>query len=1591
MLPEGEPFFFTPPGFMEEGKVRFAQGRETGRLHIVVRERETGQPAPCRIAVVGGDGNFYQPSENRLTKYSLSGEWPSTISARLPEAGEWGNRRDKAPYRYLGRFFYSTGEVTVAVPAGAVRVEVSKGFEFRPERVSTELTAGQTREIEVRLKRAAPMAVEGYFGGDPHLHFQRASERDDEIILDLLDAEDIWFGTSLAANMPAGSYSGSMHTMVFQQFRGLGIEAIASRGNINVLSGQEYRSNHYGHLNLFLRDRLIFDQQALDADDGPVFGHLASETRSQGGISIHAHGGYGQEIYADAALGTVDAVELLQFGVYRDIGLAGWYAMLNSGYRFPCVGGSDYPCCRFLGDCRTYVSSDRRDEGAPVEKAKPPGFADWLRGAVEGRSFVTTGPLLLLEVDGKRPGETIRRESIEPFTPTVRLRVRCEVTPVTTVDLIVNGEVQKSFDVPADRRQGEWYVVEHQITCRSSCWIAARAWSHTPGGQPDAESHTNPVFVYLNGRKPYDEKSLDAWLERIEGQIAVHAKRVFSRKTETLAYFQRARDVLMKIRERQGLASDEDPARLALSDASDTELKTVGIGATDDPSAKDVSVSDELVADAARPDPSDEELREFLKPIPPKTPAEAAKMVETVAGFELQLVAAEPLVCDPVAAAFDEDGDLYVCEMRDYPYKPAEGGRPLGTVRLLRDTNGDGVFDEAHVFADKLLWAAGVVPWKGGVFVAAAPDIWYLKDTDGDFRADVKRRVYTGFGTQGQQYMVNNLQFGADHWVYGSTAGNGGMIQSEERPGAPGVSVNGRDFRFDPMGGRFEAITGTVQFGNSFDDWGNRFVCSESEPVQHVVFPDRYLARNPFLPFPSGIQNVAPGPVPIFRISPVERWRQIRSSRRIASNERPVSSPGASHHVVDAAAGVTVYRGGAYPGDLRGQVFVCDGQNNLVHRRALVPRGVTFQSHRVDDRTEFVRSTDTWFRPVNLMNAPDGTLYCLDMSREVLESVHIPLDVAKHLNLTSGRDYGRVYRIAPADFRVPEPPRLSKATTAELVATLESPHGWWRDTAHRLLYERQDISAVPALRTLASESRLAEARLLALWSLDGLKALGNDVLKKALHDPHPSVRENAVRIAEPRLKSEPDLVAEICALADDESQRVRYQTAFSLGETDDSRALSALAGIARCDGDDNWISTAVLSSVAESADRLLGQLVGAFPRMTPPPDLLIIRQLAHLVGARNRSDEVERLLEAIATSAVNHDTALTDRLLAELGHGLKRTGGRLAPHEADTSGSRLLKQALARNERTAKDAQCEIEKRVAAISLLSGAPNEEHRVLLAELLQPGQPEQVQVAAVRALADDPSPSVPGLIVTRWSEFLPLVRRTALEALLSREDGAIALLTAGSRDELTLVDVDPARRTLLLNHKTQAIRVLATQLLGDATPRSRNAVVKEYQAALALNGMAAAGRTVFEKNCTACHQLSGVGLAIGPNLASSPSRDPAALLSHILDPNQYVAPEYLEYIVVDRNGRTHSGLLARQMTTSITLQKQNGEALTILRGQIEELASTNRSLMPEGLERQIPLQAMADLLAYLRDAGAGSQSDRRAQRDAGTLPGLIEPGK
>jgi putative membrane-bound dehydrogenase-like protein len=1531
---DDEAIVFTPPGFDRPGIAATASGDAVARLEITLVDGKDGRPTPGRVNVIGPDGKFYQPAENRLTPFSLTGEWPKTGK---------GNRTGKAPIRYLGRFFYTTGKVTVAVPAGDVRFEAWKGLETRPVSQVLRVAAGETRQVTIALERIVNAAALGYDSGDSHLHFPRQTEDDDDVVFDLMDAEDLRYGALLTYNEPAGPYTGVREKLDNPQLRGLGAKSERKRGERRIVSGQEYRGATYGHLNLFLRDDLVREGESLNANNWPLYGLVGRETRGKGGYAFYAHGGYSMAIYADYVQGDVDGVELLQFGVYRGIGLEDWYHILNAGFRFPCIGASDYPACRKFADCVTYVRRERADGPAP-------DASGWFRGASEGRSFVTTGPILLLEVNEKPTGAVIGKKELGPLTVEARVRVISPVAPVKSLQLVVNGKIVEELPIPPGWAQGEWVELTRKIELTASSWIAARASGQAASGAPDAEAHTNPVYVHIGSKAPYHRASLDRLIDKLDGQMAVHRARTFPEKAKVLDYFQKSRDILLKIRETGGL-----PARGVPSEWLKDEVK---VGFAPDAKAAD---------DAA--------LAAFLKPLPPKTPVEALGSIETVGGFKLETLAAEPMVKSPVAAAYDEDGNLYVAEMTDYPYKPRPGTPPLGSIRLLRDRDGDGRFDESHVFAEGLLWAAGIAPWKGGVFVASPPDIWYFKDTDGDHKADVRRKLFTGFGVDNEQGMLNNLAFGLDHKVYGSTATNGGLVRPADDPNAPGISVQGKDFRFDPTTLDFEPISGTVQFGNTFDNFGNRFLCSESQPLLHVVLPLEALMRNPYLPVVSALENVAGGAVPIHRISPLERWRQIRSSRRIAHGERSADSAGASHHVIDAAAGVTVYRGNAYPPEYHGNVFVCDAQNNLVHRMRLAPDGVTFKVARADAGAEFVRSYDNWFRPVNLINAPDGTLHLLDMSREVIEAIHIPLDVVKHLDLRRGRDQGRIYRIAPAGFTPPPPPKLSRASTQELVALLDGSNGWTRDTAHRLIFERQDAAAVEPLRNLLTRESTPVGRVLALWSLRGLNALTEADLLRALGDGSPRVIEQAVRLAETRMTSGP-LLDKVAALAESDDARVRLAVALTMGVSSDTKAADALAVIARRDASDRWTRLAVLASSAETADRLFVSLTSepSFTKASEGPAFL--ESLAGIVGARNRPQEVARLLDAIAAT----DPTLRRRLVVGLGRGFSRVGGRLNSH------TKIVSELVRQAGTAVRDESATEAARVDAIAFLAYLPPTETAETFASQLNPQCPGAVQAAALRALAGSADPGVGALVLGKIRGLAPLARTEAMTTLLSRESWTLDLLRAIKAGNADAALIDPARRTLLLSHKNRALAALAREVFGPA-PTTGVPVLTAFAPTLKLTGDATRGSRIFETLCATCHRLGERGRAVGPDLSATQFSDAASLLTHILDPNRNVAPNYVQYVVADRSGRVYNGLIASETASSLTLRRADGAEDTILRSQIEELSSTGKSLMPEDFASRLKHQEAADLIAFILRSRAGGPDASRLE--IGTLPGAVEP--
>jgi putative membrane-bound dehydrogenase-like protein len=959
----------------------------------------------------------------------------------------------------------------------------------------------------------------------------------------------------------------------------------------------------------------------------------------------------------------------------------------------------------------------------------------------------------------------------------------------------------------------------------------------------------------------------------------------------------------------------------------------------------------------------DEDLARELPRIKPLDGADALRSFRLHAGFRLDPVATEPLVTDPVSVCYDSDGRLYVVEMRGYPY-PEE--KATGNVGLLVDSNGDGTYDKSTIFVDGLSWPTSVVPYDGGVFIAVAPDLIYAKDTNGDGVADVKKVMFSGFGTQNVQALLNGLLWGLDGWIYGVAGGNGGDIKNLTRPDAKPVSVRGRDFRFKPDGTVFEAISGGGQFGHAFDDWGHRFTCNNSNHIRQILLPAGYLERNPALVVPAVLDDIAAegAAAPVYRISAAEPWRVVRTRQRAADpvlSKRLAPTELFATGFFTSATGVTIYRGTAYPAAYQGNAFIGDVGGNLVHRKVLTKNGAEFRATRADEKVEFLASSDNWFRPVNFANTPDGTLLILDMYRETIEHpFSIPEPIKKHLDLTSGKDRGRLYELVADEKSPHRTPALSQATTQTLLNCLFDADAWWRETGQRLLIERRDPAAIALLKSVASARPTALGRMHALCTLQVLGDLGPEELIMGLQDPEPGVREQSARLSEGLVADHPAVAEALVALAGDPDPMVRFQTAFSLGAVASPSGLEALAKVAVRDPDSRWIRTAVLSSLRGRTSAFLAALARRDGFFEQAPGRVWLDELAALVGAENQPAEIEALLDRFA--GPDAEPGRVRAVILGLGRGLQRSGGSLRRWLQGPGAARFTPSF----DRAAVMAVSEgaVKSRVESIRLLGLGPVDRALEVLPALLDARQPNEVQLATLQTLAPLPDRRVATRVIEQWKALSPAVRREAVEVLFARPERLPMLLDAIAAGSVLPVDLDPGRRTQLLALKDPQLQQRAVKLLGTAAASDRAQVLSAHRKALELPGDTERGRGVFKKACATCHKADNVGVDVGPNLATITGRTAEDLLIHILDPNREVAPAYFNYTAALADGRVLSGLIADESANSVILKRAEGATDIIPRSQIEAMTSTGQSLMPEGLEKGLDVQDFADLIGYLR---------------------------
>lgn len=945
------------------------------------------------------------------------------------------------------------------------------------------------------------------------------------------------------------------------------------------------------------------------------------------------------------------------------------------------------------------------------------------------------------------------------------------------------------------------------------------------------------------------------------------------------------------------------------------------------------------------------------------TPQRALETFQHDPNVRVELVACEPLVFDPVALCFDARGRLFVVENRGYP---TDSEPPRGDVVLLEDKDGDGRMDKRKVFAKGFDYPNGIMPWRAGVLLTCAPDVIYLRDTDGDGHADRREVVLTGFAPGGStQLRTSHPMLNVDGWIYFTNGLSGGEVRLPNDPADKAVKMGALDLRWNPWDGRIETTGGQAQFGQAFDDLGNKFVCSNRKHIEQVMLQPADLARNPYL-------------VTADTVAEIPDHDEAAKLFPVSSN---ITTAYSHTGTFTAACGLAIYRGTAMGEGFYGNSFICDPTGNLVHRDILdTEQGAARVARRAYPDREFLASPDNWFRPVFLANGPDGALYLCDMYRKTIEHpVYLPAEIAAKTDFETGRDMGRIYRIVGKDHIAKRPADLNDMNTDELAKQLSCPNAWERDTAFRLLLERRPEGVESTARALATGTDPHGAvRGLRLLQVLGVEA--REEVMHALAHPNPEVLETAVRAAAP-LTLRP---AQLRPLLANPSPSIRFHAVLAAQDLHGYGDLSYVpydgpvidnvsevaAQLAVDNAHDPWqVSAAFLSSqnnISEFLREVVRRLSSAESRNDDDH-----QALAYRVG--QAGGKLKRHGTFCAQLVKGKHDPLEPWELADLAGYLETR--RLQTEDGRTAWMRLFSGWIAGEElavlsasvlATCANSAAPINVRANAMRLAGGMAYAEVKDTLLPLLNTGTPPEVQVLAIRALADTGDPAVGSVLAEpkTFAAFTGPARTAAKTALFSRAEWTLALLQAIERGETSPYTLDPTTRERALKSPNSEVAALAKKLLADLGGGDRDQVVEAHKGLLALAGHRDAGQLIYKNTCAQCHVFQGEGHAVGPDLSDIRAQTPEYILLHLLNPNKVVTAGYESYTVSTRSLATHTGIIAAQNDTAITLRQVLGVEYNIPRDDIDTLSTDNRSLMPDELERTLSDQQLRDLIAYLK---------------------------
>jgi putative membrane-bound dehydrogenase-like protein len=971
----------------------------------------------------------------------------------------------------------------------------------------------------------------------------------------------------------------------------------------------------------------------------------------------------------------------------------------------------------------------------------------------------------------------------------------------------------------------------------------------------------------------------------------------------------------------------------------------------------------------------------------PKSPEDSLKAIHVRDGFEVQLVASEPMVVDPVAIDWSLDGKLWVAEMSDYPNGMDGKGKAGGRVRYLEDTDGDGRYDRSNIFLENLSFPNGVMAWGDGVLVTAAPEIFLARDTDGDGIADYKETLLSGFVEGNQQLRVNGLRLGLDGWVYCASgahhAGFGAKTKIHSTKLQKDFAIGSHDFRFRPETGEVELISGPSQYGRVRDDYGNWFGVQNSQPLWHFVLPYDKMRRND-------------------KVSSIDPRKQLRTP--IPPRVFTAKPPQKRFHGFDhaghytSACGICIYRDEVLFTREQTHAFTCEPFHNLVQHHVLTREGTSFTGQRGDDGPiDFFASTDRWTRPVMARTGPDGALWIVDMYRYIIEHPHwLPKAAQDEIRSVErlGDNRGRIYRIVrrvshaeesvvvSADESTVRAEFASKGGQASirfrmgpdlgdgsgwtldpltLVDLLKSPNGIVRDMAQLALLAESRLATLLRSKAAGSLEELvsSDSPVVQLQALSTLLAAGHqEIALKSLQ----GVAKMAPSLKRALMRFSP---LKAMTFASDDDPAVRLQAALSLGDVSGAAAGEALWEIAARSDNDPYTLAAIGSSMPSHVRLFHRRAIHDLRSIQPE----IFATLLALV--RNDASLHSELILAMAGNSQEERTLqLRLRRIGQWFTHLENQNESFAKYlKHEDRSLRLAAKKVAQTIGQARDLlQTEgtpVPLRVSAIALLGREAGylPVDCEILAECLSITEAPEIRDAALSTLMRLAPKVAFDVLADSWESLSSNQRLRAVDFFLQRTSTTATLLEALETKSMIIADLSLAQLNALMNSSDPETARRVKRLISPADSE-RSRVVTDYAQSLHGLGEVERGRQLFLEHCKVCHSLDESVRRLGPDLRALTDRDPRNLLVAILDPSQTVDPRYLSYTAVLEDGSVRNGLIQGEDAGSIKLVTQNGETHVLLRETIEAMKRAQASFMPNGFERLIKPEEMADLIAYLR---------------------------